>query len=169
LGEEFSGKRNLPPAKVVAIVLGVLVVGLVVGAIAFRAKSPATGSIDNIEAVEVPDQNMVMVAVNISLENASKDDFKIHTISAEVEAADGPHQDNAAAPMDFARYLEALPALKAHSLEPLSLETLAPGRKRSGSIVVTFPGSADAFAKRKSFKVTIWAFREVAPLVLIGK
>src|SRR2546425_5797486 len=53
IGEEFgTAKRNLPPAKVVAIVLGVAAVVVAIFAFVQRAKPQGGGSIDNISAGE---------------------------------------------------------------------------------------------------------------------
>src|SRR5918912_963175 len=65
IGKEYgAGKENLPPAKLVGIIIGVLVVTIGVLAIVFKAKSPAVGTIDDVESADVADQNSVMVAIN---------------------------------------------------------------------------------------------------------
>src|SRR5207245_4825086 len=70
IGEEFgTAKRNLPPAKIVTIVLGVAAVVVAVFAFVQRAKPQGGGSIDNISAVEIPDQNAVLIALNVALHN----------------------------------------------------------------------------------------------------
>jgi hypothetical protein len=81
IGEEFgTAKRNLPPAKIVAIALGVVL--LVLGALAFlqRATPQGSGSIDNISAVAVEGQNAVLVAVNVTLRNSGAKPLYVHTI-----------------------------------------------------------------------------------------
>jgi hypothetical protein len=70
IGEEFgTAKKNLPPVKIVLI--GAAIIGLIASIISFiqRPQSSATGSIDDIVSVAVPDQNLTMVAVNISFQN----------------------------------------------------------------------------------------------------
>ena len=63
IGEEFgTAKRNFPPAKIVAIVLGIAAVILGIFAFVTRAKPQGDGSLDNIAVVEIPDQHAVMVA-----------------------------------------------------------------------------------------------------------
>ncbi len=58
IAEEFgTAKRNLPPAKIVAIVLGVAAILLGIYAFVARAKPQGGGSVDNITAVEIPDQH----------------------------------------------------------------------------------------------------------------
>ena len=68
--------------------------------------------------------------------------------------------------VDAQRYFQAFPDLKQHALNILTAETkLDPGKKVSGTIVVSFPVTADAFAARKSLTVTITPYNEV-PIVL---
>src|SRR5438128_11744863 len=76
MGEEFgTAKKNLPPAGIVLIgVAAVLVVGAMVVYLA-RPTGSATGSIDNIVMVPVPDQNSLMVAVSVSFKNNGTRNF----------------------------------------------------------------------------------------------
>jgi len=56
IGEEFgTAKRNLPPAKIVTIVLGVAAVVVAVFAFVQRGKPQDGASIDMISGVEIPD------------------------------------------------------------------------------------------------------------------
>jgi hypothetical protein len=67
IGEEFgTAKKNLPPVKIVVIGVAVVAVVAIVAALLQRPHSATTGSIDDVVSVEVPDQNMVMVAINVS-------------------------------------------------------------------------------------------------------
>ena len=85
IGEEFgTAKRNLPPAKIVAIVLGVAAVLLGIFAFVTRAKPQGGGSVDNIAAVEIPDQHAVMVAINITVHNSGEKSLWIHDIKAKI-------------------------------------------------------------------------------------
>jgi hypothetical protein len=167
LGNEYgTGKENLPPAKIVGIVLAVIFVVVGIYAFIYRPKSLATGSIDDVVAVDIADQNSVMVAINVTVNNNSKYTFKMREISVETETADGTHTDEPATAVDFARYVQAFPPLQQHALDPLKLETIPIGGQSKGRVIVSFPVSADAFANRKSLKVTISAFGEPVPLVL---
>src|SRR5215831_11624491 len=56
-------ERKLPPAKVVLIVLGVLLVVLAIYGFVGRAKPQGQGQIDNIAVAEVPNQYSVLVAL----------------------------------------------------------------------------------------------------------
>ena len=168
LGEEFgTAKRNLPPAKIVAIVLGVA--AAIVGVFAFvqRAKPLGGGSVDNIAAVAVPDQNSVMIAVNITLRNSGEKPLWIHTINATLKTDSGEFSDEAASAVDFDRYFQAFPALKEHALPALPPETkVARGAEAHGTVIFSFPVTQEAFDKRKSLSVAIQPYDQALPVVL---
>lgn len=168
IGEEFgTAKKNLPPAQIVLI--GVAIVILVGAILAFmqRAKSSATGSIDQMVSVEIPNQGSVMVALNVSFQNNGTKSFWIHTIKAELDTANGTFSDDAAAPVDFDRYYQAFPPLKQYAIDPLQNEAkIKPGDKAQGTVIFSFPVTPDAFANRKVLKVIIQPYDQPAPLVL---
>jgi hypothetical protein len=168
IGEEFgTAKKNLPPVKIIAIGVGVVAVVALILALAQRPQSATTGSIDDVVSVEVPDQNMVMVAINVSFQNNGVKSYWIHTIKADLDASSGSFTDDAASPADFDRYFQAFPVLKQHALAPLEREAkINPGGRTAGTIIVTFPVTPDAFANRKSLKVTIQPYDQPVPLVL---
>jgi hypothetical protein len=163
IGEEFgTAKRNLPPAKIVLI--GIAVV-LVVGAIVVFTQSRPTsaGSIDDVVGVEVPNQNTVLTAINVTVRNAGKKAMWIHSMKATLKTDSGEFPDDAASPIDFERYFQAFPALKQHAIEPLKVETkIQPGGEVKGTIMVGFPVTQDAFDKRKSLSVTIQPYDQRA-------
>src|SRR5438876_3469488 len=73
MGKEYgTGKGNLPPTKLVGIILGVLIVTIGILAIVFKAKSPAVGTIDDIQIADVAEQNSVMLAINVTFKNEGK-------------------------------------------------------------------------------------------------
>ena len=165
IGQEYgTGKENLPPTKLVGIILGVLVVTLAVLAFVFRAKSPAVGSIDDIQVVDVAEQNSVMLAINVSFQNNGKTEYKMRSITGELETASGTYEDHPAAAMDFDRYQEAFPQLKTNAMPRLEIQTVEPEGRRSGRVIVSFPVTAAEFANRKSLKVKVSAFGESVPL-----
>jgi hypothetical protein len=169
IGEEFgTAKRNLPPAKIVAIVLGVAAVVVAVFAFVQRAKPQGGGSIDNISAVEIPDQNAVLVAMNVTIHNSAERPLWIHTIKATLKTDSGEFSDDAASSSDFARYFQAFPALKEHALSIALVpeQKIQPGAQAQGTIVVSFPVAQDAFEKRKSLSVSIQPYDQAVPLVL---
>jgi hypothetical protein len=168
IGEEFgTAKRNLPPAKIVAIVLGVAAILLGIFAFVTRAKPQGDGSVDNIAVVEIPDQHAVMVAVNITLHNSGKKSLWIHDIKAKITTDAGEFPDEAASAVDFDRYFQAFPALKEHAIAAIPPETkLAPGGQAQGTIVVSFPVTKDDFDRRKSLSVAIQPYDQPLPVVL---
>jgi hypothetical protein len=167
IGKEYgTGKENLPPAKLVGIIVGVLVVTVVILAIVFKAKSPAIGTIDDVQVVDVTDQNAVMLAINVSFKNEGKTEYKMRSIKAELETASGAHEDQPASPMDFDRYLEAFPTLKTNAIQRLEIKTIPVGGQYSGRVIVSFPVNADEFAKKKSLKVIVSAYGESVPLTM---
>jgi hypothetical protein len=164
IGEEFgTAKRNLPPPKVLAIALVlVLVVALI---IVFASSRPnGSGSIDDVNAVEIPDQNSILATINVGVHNSGNKSMWIHNVKATLETADSRQfSDDAAAPVDFERYFQAFPALKERAIAPLTVETkIPPGADAHGTIVVSFPVSLDAFNKRKSLTVTIQPYDQRA-------
>ncbi len=168
IGEEFgTAKKNLPPVKILLIGAALIVLGWAIAALLQRPHTDATGSIGQVVSVEVTDQNLVMVAVNVAFQNNGTKPFWIHTIKADVETASGNFSADAASPVDFNRYYQAFPALKEYAQAPLEREAkIVPGGQIQGTIIVSFPLTADAFAGRKSLKVTIQPYDQPAPLVL---
>jgi hypothetical protein len=166
--EEFgTAKRNLPPAKIVAIVLGVAAVILGIFAFVTRAKPQGNGSLDNIAAVEIPDQHAVMVAINVTLNNSGKKSLWIHDIKAKLTTDVGEFPDEAASAVDFERYFQAFPALKEHAIAAIPPETkIPPGGQAQGTIVVSFPVTKADFDKRKSLSVAIQPYDQPLPVVL---
>jgi hypothetical protein len=168
IGEEFgTAQKNLPPARIVLIGVGiVLVVGAIL-AVFERPRPSATGSIDQLVSVEIPNQGSVMAAINVSFQNHGVKPFWIHSIKAELETANGTFPDDAASPVDFDRYYQAFPALKQYAIQPLEREAkIEPGGQTRGTVIVSFPVTPEAFASRKALKVIIQPYDQVAPLVL---
>ena len=168
IAEEFgTAKRNLPPAKIVAIVLAAA--AILVGVFAFveRAKPQGGGSVDNIAVAEIPDQHAVMVAVNITLHNSGEKPLWIHDIKAKIATDSGELTDEAASAVDFDRYFQAFPVLKEHALAAIPPETkIPPGGQAQGTIVVSFPVTQEGFDQRKSLSVAIQPYDQPLPVVL---
>lgn len=167
IAEEYgTARKNLPPAGIVAICIAVVAVIVAVYALTHRAHPLSWGSIDDVVSVPLPAQNMVMVAINISVENNAQKPSWIHTITAALDTGGKTYTDDATPAVDVQRYFQALPDLKQHALDILIPETrLNPGQKVSGTVVVSFPVTADAFNARKSLTVTVAPYDEV-PLVI---
>jgi hypothetical protein len=168
IGEEFgTAKKNLPPVKIVLIGVAVIAVVALIASLTQRPHSATTGSIDDVVSVEIPDQNSIMVAINVSFQNNGAKPYWIHTIKADLDTATGSFSDDAASASDFDRYFQAFPTLKQHALAPLEREAkINPGGHAAGTIIVVFPVTPDAFANRKLLKVTIQPYDQPVPLVL---
>jgi len=169
MGEEFgTAEKNLPPTKLVLIVIGVAVVVLAILAFILRAKPSASGSIDAVESVELIGQNSVLVAINVSLQGGEKTSFKMRSITATLDTGTETHEDEPASAVDADRYFQAFPTLKQKALPTLKIQTIEPGVKNKGTIIVSFPVTAAGFASKKSLKVTLQAYGEPEPLVLVA-
>jgi hypothetical protein len=168
IGEEFgTAKKNLPPVKIVLIGVAVIAVVALIASLTQRPHSATTGSIDDVVSVEIPDQNSIMVAINVSFQNNGTKPYWIHTIKADLDTSSGSFSDDAASPSDFHRYFQAFPTLKQHALAPLEREArINPGGRTTGTIIVAFPVTPDAFANRKSLQITIQPYDQPVPLVL---
>ena len=169
IGDEFgTAKRNLPPAGIVLICIAA--VAVVVGIVSFqqRAKPQGAGSIDLVSAAEIPGQNMVLVAVTLTLRNNANNSLWIHTLKAQLTSTDGhTYEDEAASAVDLDRYFQAFPVLKESSEPPLPPETkLLPGATQRGTIMFSFPVTKEAFDQRKSLTVTIQPYDQPLPIVL---
>lgn len=168
IGEEFgTAKKNLPPAKILLIGVVLILVAWGIAALLQRPQTSAVGSIDQVVSVEVPNQNLVLVALNVTVQNHGLKSFWIHTIKADVDTPTGSFSSDPTNAVDFERYFQAFPSLKEYAIAPLQPDAkISPNGQLSGTIVVGFPVTADAFANRKSLKVTIQPYDQPAPLVL---
>lgn len=168
IGEEYgTAKKNLPPAKIVVIC--VVAVAIVVAIMSFvkRAKPQASGSLDNVAAVEIPGQTSTMVALTFTLRNTSEKILYVHTLQGKVKTDSGESEGDAVSAVDFDRYFQAFPALKSGAQPPLTPETkIQPGESVTRTIIVAFPIALDAFNKRQSTSVVVWPYDETVPIVM---
>ena len=167
ISEEYgTARKNLPPTRILLLCVAGVAVIAAIYALSHRAHALSTGSIDDIVSVPMPGQDMVMVAINVSLQNNEDKPIWIKTIQAAVDAGGSKQTDDAAPAVDAQRYFQAFPDLKQHALELMTAETrISPRSRLTGTIVVSFPVKADAFAARKSLTVTITPYDEV-PVVI---
>src|SRR6266568_4020475 len=167
IGEEYgTARKNLPPAGIVAICVGVVVAIAAIYSFTHRAHPLSSGSIDDVVAVAMPGQKAVMVAVNVSLQNNEQKQTWIKAIQVTADVGGEKYSDDAAPAVDAKSYMESLPELKQHALQVLTPEKrINPGDKIAGTIVVSFPVTVEAFAVRKSLTVTITPYDEV-PVIL---
>jgi hypothetical protein len=167
IADEFgTAKRNLPPVKMLLSALaGVLVIA---GIFAFfqRAKPQGAGSLDNITAVQIPGQTTSLVALTFTLHNSGQKPLWVHDIQGKLSTASGEQTGDAVSAIDFERYYQAFPALKANAQPPLSPEDkLQPGQEIKRTVIIGFPVTLDAFNQRKSVSVIVQPYDQPVPVV----
>jgi hypothetical protein len=168
IGEEYgTAKKNLPPAKIVLIAIGVVAVVVLIASFLKRATPQASGSLDNVAAVQIPDQSSTMVALTFTLHNTSDKTLYVHTLQGGLKSAGGDSTADAVSAVDFDRYFQAFPALKSGAQPALPPETkIQPGESVTRSIIVAFPVALDVFNQRKSVSVVIWPYDQTVPVTL---
>ncbi len=168
IGEEFgTAKRNLPPAKILLIAVGALLVVVVFASFLKRAKPQAGGSLDNVTAVEIPGQDSTMVALTFTLRNTSDKVLYVHSLQSSIKAPTGDLTADAVSAVDFERYFQAFPTLKNGAQAALTPETkIQPNDTVNRTIIVAFPITLDKFNQRQSTSVIIWAYDQTVPTVL---
>jgi hypothetical protein len=160
-------ERKLPPAKTLLIVIAALFVALVIWGFLGRAKPQGAGAIDNIAAVEVPNQNSMLVALTVTVHNSGQKPLWIHTIQGKLKTASNEYCDDAASAVDFDRYFQAFPALKQNAQSALLPETkILPGNEAHGTVIVSFPVTQDEFDKRQSISVVVQPYDQPLPVTL---
>jgi hypothetical protein len=160
-------ERKLPPAKIVLIALGALAVVLAVYGFLGRAKPQGAGSVDNIAAIEVPNQNSMLVAITVTLHNSGEKPLWIHDIQGKLKTATNEYSDDAASAVDFDRYFQAFPPLKQGAIAALLPETkIMPGNEARGTVIVSFPVAQTEFDKRRSLSVVIQPYDQPLPVTL---
>ena len=168
IADEFgTAKRNLPPVKpLVLTTVGILII---VGVVAFfqRAKPQGAGSLDNVAAVEIPSQNASLVALTFTLRNSGEKSLWVHDIQGKLLTSSGELTSEAVSAVDFDRYYQAFPALKAGVQPALAPEDkLQPGQETKRTVIVTFPVTLDAFNQRRSVSVAIQPYDQPVPVTL---
>ena len=168
IGEEYgTAKKNLPPAKIVLIAVGGVLVVVLIASFLKRAKPQASGSLDNVVAVEVPGQTNTMVALTFTLHNTSDKALYVRMLEGKVSTTSGDNTAEAVSAVDFDRYFQAFPALKNGAQPPLSPEVrMEVGDTVSRTIIVAFPMTLDAFNQRKSVSVVVWPYNYTVPVVM---
>jgi hypothetical protein len=168
IGDEFgTAKRNLPPVKPLLLTtVGILII---VGVVAFfqRAKPQGGGSLDNVTAVEIPGQNASLVALTFTLRNSGKKSLWVHDIQGKLATSSTELSSEAVSAVDFDRYYQAFPALKANVQPALVPEDkLQPGQETKRTVIVSFPVTLDAFNQRRSVSVAIQPYDQPVPVTL---
>jgi hypothetical protein len=168
IGEEFgTAKRNLPPAKIVLIALGAVLVVVLIASFLKRAKPQAAGSLDNVTAVEIPGQGSTMAALTFTLNNTSEKILYVRTLQGKIKTASGESTADAVSAIDFDRYFQAFPSLKTGAQPALPPETkIQPGETVTRTIIVVFPVTLDVFNQRQSTSVIVQPYDQTVPVVM---
>jgi hypothetical protein len=168
IGEEYgTAKKNLPPAKIVLLAIAAVVVVVIFASFLKRAKPQASGSLDNVAAVEIPGQNSTMVALTFTIRNTSDKLLYVRSLQSSIKAPTGDSTAEAVSAVDFNRYFQAFPTLKNGTQPALPPETkIQPGETVARTIIVAFPVTLDAFNHRTSTSVIIWTYNETVPVIL---
>jgi hypothetical protein len=168
IADEFgTAKRNLPPVKVLLLATaGVLLIAA--GAAFFqRAKPQGAGSLDNVTAVAIPNQDAVLVALTFTLHNSGKKSLWVHGIQGKLATSNGEKSSDAVSAVDFERYYQAFPALKEDAQPALAPEDkLQPGQEIKRTVIVSFPVALVDFKERRSVSVVIQPYDQPVPIVL---
>jgi hypothetical protein len=168
IGEEYgTAKKNLPPAKIVVIAVGAVLVVVLIASFLKRAKPQASGSLDNVVAIEIPGQTSTMVALTFTLNNTSDKALYVRSLEGSVTTSSGESKAEAVSAVDFDRYFQAFPALKSGAQPALSPEVrIEVGQTVSRTIIVAFPITLDTFNQRKSVSAIIWPYNYTVPVTL---
>jgi hypothetical protein len=168
IGEEFgTAKRNLPPAKIVLVAIAAVAVVVAIALFLQRGQPPASGSLQNISAVELPGNSSTMVAFTFTLRNSADKILYVHTIQGKLKTTSSEFTGEAVSAVDFDRFFQAFPALKNGAQPALTPEAqLQPGESVTRTVIVTFPLTLDAFNHRQSVSIVIWPYDQSVPVVL---
>ena len=168
IGDEFgTAKRNLPPVKILLAATAAILI--IVGIYSFfqRAKPQGGGSLDNVNAADLPGQNAVLVALTFTLRNSGEKSLFVHDIRGKLVTANGEQSGEAVSAVDFDRYYQAFPELKANTQPALAPEDkLPPGQEIKRTVMVSFPVTLDAFNQRKAVSVVVQPYDQPLPVVL---
>jgi hypothetical protein len=168
IGEEYgTAKKNLPPVKILLITTAALLVVVLIASFLKRAKPQASGSLDNVVAVEIPGQGSTMVALTFTVHNTSDKILYVHNIQGTIKASSGDSSADAVSAVDFDRYFQAFPTLKIGAQPALPPETkIQPGETVTRTIIVAFPVTLDVFNQRQSVSVIVWPYDQQVPITL---
>lgn len=151
-----DAKHSLPNIVPVLVALAIIAVITVVGAYLLRSKPVASGTIENVLAVEQNTHSTSFVAMNVTIHNVTDKTLYIKDIKGEIATPAGSFVDDAANAVDYDRYTSAYPDLKPAIKKPLVVETkIPPGGTAEGTVLVNFPITKSDFEKRSGVTVTI--------------
>ena len=168
IGDEFgTAKRNLPPVKILLMATaGILIIAGIYSYLQ-RARPQATGTLDNVAAVDLPGQNSVLVALTFTLRNPGEKSLYVKNVAGKLATSSGEQNGEAVSAVDFDRYYQGFPTLKPNAQPALAPEDkLQPGQEIKRTVMVSFPVNLDAFNQRKSVSAVIQPYDQPLPVVL---
>ena len=168
IGDEFgTAKRNLPPVKILLMATAGILILVGIASFFQRAKPQGAGSLDNVTAVDLPGQSAVLVALTFTLHNSGERALWVHNIEGKLVTSSGESSGGAVSAVDFDRYYQAFPALKANAQPALAPEDkLQPGQELKRTVMVSFPVTLDAFNQRRSVSVVVQPYDQPVAVVL---
>ncbi|MFZ0298295.1 MAG: hypothetical protein WAM13_08100 [Candidatus Sulfotelmatobacter sp.] len=165
--ESGTAKRNLPPLKPLLLTTAVILIIVAIVSFFERAKPQGAGSLDTVTAVELPGQNASLVALTFTLRNSGKKSLWVHDIQGKLVTSSGIASSDAVSAVDFDRYYQAFPALKANTQPALSPEDkLQPGEEVKRTVIVSFPVTLENFNQRRAVSVVIQPYDQPVPVTL---
>jgi hypothetical protein len=160
-----STKLRMPPWTPIGIVLLVIFIGMGIAAYVTRPQPKATGTIEEVYAVALPENN-VMVTMKVNIKNVGGKALWIRDLKVKLVTDKGEFSDEAANAVDFPRYFSGFPDIRQHTIAPVKVEDkIDPGSQERGSIISSFPVSLDEFNARKSISVIIGPYDQ-APITI---
>ena len=169
IGEEYgTAKKNLPPAGILLITVAAVLVVVFIVSFVKRAKPQASGTLDNVAAVQIPGQDSTMVALTFTLRNTSDKVLYVRSLQGSIKVPSGDVAPvDAVSAVDFERYFQAFPTLKNGAQPALTPETkIQPGETASRTIIVAFPVSLEAFNQRQALAAVVWPYDQTVPVVM---
>ncbi len=147
--------------------VGAVLLVVLIASFLKRAKPQASGSLDNVAAVEIPGQDSTMVALTFTIHNTSDKMLYVRGIQSTLKAPSGESTVDAVSAVDFERYFQAFPTLKNGAQAALSPEAkIQPGESVARTVIVAFPVKLEAFNQRTSVSVAVWPYNETVPVVM---
>ncbi len=105
--------------------------------------------------------------LTFTLRNSGEKSLWVHGIQGKLVTSSGEQSSDAVSAVDFDRYYQAFPALKADAQPALAPEDkLQPGQEVKRTVMVSFPVTLDAFNQRRSVSVIIQPYDQPLPVVL---
>lgn len=154
--EEFdSPKWTLPPLVPVLIAGALVAIIVAVALMGTRPKQVSGGSLTRAHAVQLQNQESVLVNLGLRLKNTGDKPMFVRNLQAKLVTPEGEWTDVPTSKSDLERYYQVYPDLRQPG-EPIVQEMkLAPGEEREGFIVVGFPINKEKFDARSSLAVTV--------------